>query len=94
MTKSEFIRRLAEKQEHLPYRDVESGVKGILAQIVDALACGERVEIRGFGSFTSVFRPARMKRNPRTGEQVMTPDKHVIRFKPGKELRRRIRGEF
>lgn len=94
MTKSEFIRRLAEKQKHLPYRDVESGAKDILAQIIDALVCGERVEICGFGSFTSVFLPARMKRNPRTGDQVTIPDKHVIRFNPAKELRRRVNGIY
>jgi len=87
MTKSELIELLAEKQEHLPARDVELAVKTILELMSDALATGERVEVRGFGSFTLHFRQPRQGRNPKTGEQVTLPGRHVPHFKPGKELR-------
>ena len=92
MNRSELIHRLADKPEHLPYRDVELGVANILGQITNALASGERVELRGFGSFRLVFQPAYIGCNPRTGEPIMVPDKHMVRFKPGKELRRRVNG--
>jgi len=87
MTKSELIELLAQKQEHLPSRDVELAVKTILELMSDALATGERVEVRGFGSFTLHFRQPRQGRNPKTGEQVTLPGRHVPHFKPGKELR-------
>ena len=87
MTKSELIELLAQKQEHLPARDVELAVKTILELMSDALATGERVEVRGFGSFTLHFRQSRQGRNPKTGEQVILPGRHVPHFKPGKELR-------
>ncbi len=87
MTKSELIEQLAQKQEHLPARDVELAVKTILELMSDALAMGERVEVRGFGSFTLHFRQSRQGRNPKTGEQVILPGRHVPHFKPGKELR-------
>jgi len=87
MTKSELIELLAQKQEHLPARDVELAVKTILELMSDALATGERVEVRGFGSFTLHFRQPRQGRNPKTGEQVTLPGRHVPHFKPGKEMR-------
>ncbi|MEW5837935.1 MAG: integration host factor subunit beta [Pseudomonadota bacterium] len=87
MTKSELIEQLAQKQEHLPARDVELAVKTILELMSDSLANGERVEVRGFGSFTLHFRQPRQGRNPKTGEQVTLPGRHVPHFKPGKELR-------
>jgi integration host factor subunit beta len=90
MTKSELIDRLAEQQKHLHHLDVELGVKTILEQMSAALAVGERIEVRGFGSFSLHFRAPRMGRNPKTGEPVALPGKHVPHFKPGKSLRERV----
>lgn len=90
MTKSELIDRLAEQQKHLAHLDVELGVKSVLEQMSAALAAGERIEIRGFGSFSLHFRAPRMGRNPKTGEAVALPGKHVPHFKPGKALRERV----
>jgi len=90
MTKSELIDILARKQSHLAYKDVELSVKTLLEQMSEALATGERIEIRGFGSFSLHFRPPRMGRNPKTGDSVPLPGKHVPHFKPGKELRERV----
>ncbi len=92
MTKSELIERIALKQNHLAYRDVELSVKSLLDQMSRSLASGERIEIRGFGSFSLHFRPSRTGRNPKTGESVALPGKHVPHFKPGKELRERVNG--
>ena len=90
MTKSELIDKLAENQKHLAHLDVELAVKSILEQMSTALADGDRIEIRGFGSFSLHFRAPRMGRNPKTGEAVALPGKHVPHFKPGKSLRERV----
>lgn len=90
MTKSELIEVLARKQGHLAYKDVESAVKTLLEQMSEALSNGERIEIRGFGSFSLHFRPPRVGRNPKTGDSVSLPGKYVPHFKPGKELRERV----
>lgn len=90
MTKSDLIDIIARKQSHLAYKDVELSVKTVLEQMSHALACGERIEIRGFGSFSLHFRPPRMGRNPKTGDSVALPGKYVPHFKPGKELRERV----
>ena len=90
MTKSELIEALAAQQSHLAFNDVELAVKSLLEQMSQALSVGERIEIRGFGSFSLHFRPPRMGRNPKTGTQVALPGKHVPHFKPGKELRERV----
>jgi integration host factor subunit beta len=90
MTKSELIDIIASSQEQLPARDVELAVKSIIEHMSETLSSGERIEIRGFGSFSLHFRPARIGRNPRTGETVSLPSKHVPHFKPGKELRDRV----
>lgn len=90
MTKSELIDRLAELQNHLHHLDVELGVKTILEQMSASLASGERIEVRGFGSFSLHYRAPRMGRNPKTGEPVALPGKHVPHFKPGKSLRERV----
>ncbi len=90
MTKSELIEALSRQQKHLAYRDVELAVKGLLEQMGTALANGERIEVRGFGSFSLHFRPPRMGRNPKTGAAVALPGKYVPHFKPGKELRERV----
>ena len=90
MTKSELIDRLADQQGHLAHLDVELGVKSVLEQMSGSLAAGERIEIRGFGSFSLHYRAPRMGRNPKTGEAVALPGKHVPHFKPGKALRERV----
>lgn len=90
MTKSELIELLAAKQPQLDYKDVELAVKELLEQMSAALAAGERIEVRGFGSFSLHYRPPRVGRNPKTGDAVRVPDKRVPHFKPGKELRERV----
>jgi integration host factor subunit beta len=90
MTKSELIEALSRRQTHLAFSDVELSVKNVIEQMSHALSSGERIEIRGFGSFALHYRPPRMGRNPKTGEAVALPGKHVPHFKPGKELRERV----
>jgi integration host factor subunit beta len=90
MTKSELIDLLAAKQKHLPTKDVELAVKQVLEIMSDALSEGERIEIRGFGSFSLHYRSARQGRNPKTGDAVALSGKYVPHFKPGKELRERV----
>lgn len=95
MNKSELIENLVErlakeKGIELNVKDVELAVKHIIDYMADALASGQRIEIRGFGSFSLRYRPPRMGRNPRTGEPVPLPAKHVPHFKPGKDLRERV----
>ncbi|PCH85049.1 MAG: integration host factor subunit beta [Piscirickettsiaceae bacterium] len=90
MTKSELIEKLAEQQLHLPHKDVELAVKSVLERMSRALSTGERIEIRGFGSFSLHYRPPRVGRNPKNGEAVALSGKYVPHFKPGKELRTRV----
>lgn len=90
MTKSEIIDLLARKQSHLSAKDVEWAVKIILEQMSDSLANGNRIEVRGFGSFSLHHRSGRQGRNPKTGEAVTLAAKFVPHFKPGKELRERV----
>ncbi len=90
MTKSELIEALAQKQSQLTYKDVELAVKTMLDHMASTLASGERIEIRGFGSFSLHFRPPRTGRNPKTGDAVTLASKYVPHFKPGKELRERV----
>lgn len=90
MTKSELIERIAEKQALLSSKDVELAVKAIIDNMSTALATGERIEVRGFGSFSLHYRQARKGRNPKTGEPVQLQGKYVPHFKPGKELRDRV----
>lgn len=90
MIKSELILRLAAANPHLYQRDVERIVSTIFQEVADALARGDRVEIRGFGAFSVKSRPARTGRNPRTGEAVEVAEKFVPFFKTGKELRERL----
>ena len=90
MTKSELIERLADKARHIPAKDVESAIKEMLEQMAQTLQKGDRIEIRGFGSFSLNYRPPRLGRNPKTGSKVQVPEKHVQHFKAGKELRERV----
>ena len=93
LTKSDLIDNLSRNQGHLAYRDVELAVKSLIEMMSNALSTGERIEIRGFGSFSLHYRPPRTGRNPKSGEKVDLPGKFVPHFKPGKELRDRANNQ-
>jgi integration host factor subunit beta len=88
--KSELVQRIADKNPHLYQRDIEKIVNAILDEVTNALASGNRVELRGFGAFSVKKREARLGRNPRTGEHVDVNEKVVPFFKTGKEMRERL----
>ena len=90
MTKSELIDALAMKHSQLSQKDVEFAVKIMIEQMAQSLSNGDRIEVRGFGSFSLHHRNARRGRNPKTGEAVALPPKYAPHFKPGKELRERV----
>ncbi len=90
MTKSELIESLSHKLDQFHHKDIEQAINTILDSMIEAMANGQRIEIRGFGSFSLHQRKARMGRNPKTGEQVPLPAKHVPHFKPGKQLREKV----
>ena len=93
MTKSELIQHIAEMNPHLYHRDVERIVSTIFEEISDALARGDRVELRGFGAFSVKKRQSRIGRNPRTGAAVQVAEKFIPFFKTGKQLRERLNTE-
>ena len=90
MTKSDLIERLTSKHFQLSIKEVEDSVKETLQLMTDSLGKGERIEVRGFGSFSLHYRAPRIGRNPKTGDKVELSGKHVPHFKPGKELRERV----
>jgi integration host factor subunit beta len=90
MTKSDLIAKLATRHPQLVAKDAEVAVKMVLDAMAKALAKGNRIEIRGFGSFGLNYRPPRVGRNPKSGEKVHVPQKYVPHFKAGKELRERV----
>lgn len=90
MTKSELIENLCDKVPHIQAKDLESSVKELLEQMAQTLQRGDRIEIRGFGSFSLHYRAPRLGRNPKTGDTVKLTGKHVPHFKAGKELRDRV----
>lgn len=90
MTKSELIDNLITKLDHISAKDVEVSIKEILEMMSNTLEQGDRIEIRGFGSFSLHYRAPRIGRNPKTGESVELSGKYVPHFKPGKELRERV----
>ena len=90
MTKSELIEQLIDKHPELSVKDIELAVKIMLEHMTETLSEGERIEIRGFGSFSLHYRAPRVGRNPKTGESVSLPAKFVPHFKPGKELREQV----
>ena len=90
MTRSDIVEELASRFSQLTQQDAEFAVKAILDAMNDALVRGQRIEIRGFGSFGLNHRPARIGRNPKSGEKVRVPEKFVPHFKAGKELRERV----
>jgi len=93
MIRSELIEKIAEENPHLYQRDVERIVNTIFDRVIEAMAGGDRVELRGFGAFSVKKRDARLGRNPRTGEAVQVDEKHVPFFKTGKLLRDRLNGK-
>lgn len=93
MIRSELIQMIAEENPHLVQRDVERIVNTVFNEIIDAMARGDRVELRGFGAFSVKQRDARTGRNPRTGDAVEVEEKHVPFFKTGKLLRDRLNGD-
>ncbi len=94
MTKSELIALLASRYPQLALRDMDFAVKTVLDSMTQALANGQRIEIRGFGSFSLSTRSPRVGRNPKSGEKVLVPGKQVPHFKAGKELRERVDSVF
>lgn len=90
MTKSELISQLAERFPQLGAKDADFAVKVMLDALAAGLVRGDRIEIRGFGSFALNYRPPRIGRNPKSGEKVHVPEKYVPHFKAGKELRERV----
>ena len=94
MTKSEFIVKIAINQDQLPPRDVEQAVRMILERMAKALVSKQRIEVRGFGSFSLHYRAPRTGRNPKTGDSVTLNGKYVPHFKPGKDLRDRVNNGF
>ena len=90
MTKSELVARLTERFTQLAAKDADYAVKMIVDAMTEALVRGDRIEIRGFGSFSLNYRPPRIGRNPKSGEQVSVAEKYVPHFKAGKELRERV----
>lgn len=94
MTKSELIEKIAISQDQLPPRDVEQAVRMILERMANALVNKQRIEIRGFGSFSLHYRAPRTGRNPKTGDSVTLTGKYVPHFKPGKDLRDRVNKGF
>jgi len=90
LTKSKLIDNLWKKQVHMEEEDIELAVQCVLNRMINALAEGRRIEIRGFGSMCLHHRPRRLSRNPKTGEPVFVPEKFVPHFKPGNELKTRV----
>jgi integration host factor subunit beta len=93
MIRSELVQKIADENPHLYQRDVERIVATIFDEIIEAMARGDRVELRGFGAFSVKHREGRTGRNPRTGASVDVDEKHVPFFKTGKLLRDRLNGE-
>ena len=90
MTKSELIEALAKKRPHLALKDVDLAVDCIIEHMCEALIANDRIEVRGFGAFSLHYHPARVGRNPKTGEPLNIPANYLLHFKPGKELRDRV----
>ena len=93
MIRSELVQKITDENPHLYHRDVERIVSTVFEEIIEAMARGDRVELRGFGAFSVKKRDARIGRNPRTGEAVQVEEKHVPFFKTGKLLRDRLNDE-
>ena len=91
INKKDLIEIIAKEQDQLPYRDIELSVKTIIKSMVNSLRNGERIEIRGFGSFSLRYRKPRVGRNPKSGQSVNIEERYVPHFKPGKNLKERVK---
>lgn len=90
MIKSELIDIIGKQLLHLPEKDIASSINSLVEQMSVTLGRNDRIEIRGFGSFSLHYRPSRKAHNPKTGARLVTKPKHAVHFKPGKEMRERI----
>ncbi len=93
MIKSELVAKISERNRHLYQRDVEHVVNAVLEEVISALSRGDRVELRGFGTFSVKNRQARIGRNPRTGEKVSVEERFVPFFKPSKKMHEKLNGK-
>lgn len=91
INKKDLIEIIANEQEQLPYKDIELAIKTIIESMMDSLKKGKRIEIRGFGSFSLRYRKSRIGRNPKSGESVNIDERYVPHFKPGKDLKERVK---
>ena len=91
INKKELIEIIANEQEQLPYKDIELAIKTIIESMINSLKKGKRIEIRGFGSFSLRYRKSRIGRNPKSGESVNIDERYVPHFKPGKDLKERVK---
>ena len=91
INKKELIEIIANQQDQLPYKDIELSVKTIIESMIDSLTKGKRIEMRGFGSFSLRYRKSRIGRNPKSGESVNIDERYVPHFKPGKDLKERVK---
>ena len=91
INKKELIEIIANELEQLPYKDIELAIKTIIESMIDSLKKGKRIEIRGFGSFSLRYRKSRIGRNPKSGESVNIDERYVPHFKPGKDLKERVK---
>ncbi len=94
MTRSDLVDAMARALPQLPLHQVEEAVKRVFERMLEALEQGERIELRGFGSFMRRYRTPRAARNPKTGERVQVEGKYVLHFKAGKEFRERLNTEL
>jgi len=90
VNKKELIEKISKNQDQLPQRDIELAIKTIINCMTRALSAGERIEIRGFGSFSLRYRRPRIGRNPKSGTKVQINERYVPHFKPGKNLKKRV----
>ena len=91
INKKDLIEIIAKEQDQLPYRDIELSIKTIIKSMVNSLRKGERIEIRGFGSFSLRYHKPRVGRNPKSGQSVNIEERYVPHFKPGKNLKERVK---
>ena len=91
LKKSDLISSLSKNNGHLAHKDFDLAINSLIEMMSNALSSGERIEIRGFGSFNLHYHPPRIGRNPKSGEAVNLPGKYIPHFKPGKELRDRVK---
>jgi len=90
MTRDDLVRCLVDKQQNISYKTMTNAVKHLFEAMILGLSKGQRIEVRGFGSFALRYRPPRLARNPKTGMQLQTACKYAVHFKPGKELKERV----